>query len=103
MHSTQSVVACSSAKFFCATYPGQARSMTRAPAARAIPTVRSVLPESTTTISSAKATEARQPPMRSSSSWAMTQTAREARTGGHVSGEHRRARSEPGAPPSWIV
>ncbi len=46
------------AKFFCAANPGHARSITVAPKLRAISTVLSVDPESTTTISPAQPTEA---------------------------------------------
>ena len=73
--STQSPVARSSARFFCGPNPGQsAVTVTFAPSSRAISTVRSVLPESTTTISSAKATERSARAMDASSSFAIRMT-----------------------------
>ncbi len=71
--SAQGCAACSSAKFFCSMYPGQPRSITRAPKPFAISTVRSFDPESTTTISSQKRRLSRQAPMFGSSFTQMTQ------------------------------
>src|SRR5882762_8754239 len=72
---THSLPACASARFFCGPKPGQfVVSTTRAPYARAISTVRSLLCESTTTISSAQETEERQRSMFASSFLVMTMT-----------------------------
>ena len=65
--STQSPVACSSAKFFWAAKPGQGRTQTRSVNSRASATVLSVDSPSTTMISSAQATLSRQARRRSSS------------------------------------
>jgi hypothetical protein len=60
MERIQSVESASSARFFCGPKPGQSRaSITRARCASAMPAVASVLPPSTTTISSAKDTAER--------------------------------------------
>ena len=73
--STQRPRASASARFFCAPKPGQSGVIsTRAPSRRAIATVSSVLPLSTTTISPAKATERRQRSSRAASSRVMTTT-----------------------------
>lgn len=66
-HSTQSWRACSTANCFWLRKPSNGRCSTRAPAVCAIATVASVEYESTTTISSQNASEARQSPMRSAS------------------------------------
>ena len=77
MEKTQSRVARSSARFFCGPKPGQSGVWhTRAPIARAIATVSSVLPLSTTTTSSANATDSRQARRRADSLWVMTMTDR---------------------------
>ena len=73
------------AKFFCAPNPSHSCSMTRAPQRRAISTVSSPLPESTTTISAANGTDARQ--------------SRE--LGGGIAGDHTKAQGErPGHAPN---
>ena len=72
-HSTQSFAASPTAKFFCAPNPGQARSITRAPRRRAISTVSSRLPESTTSTSLANVADARQSTIASAASRVMTQ------------------------------
>jgi hypothetical protein len=60
----QSPLQASSARFFCGPKPGQSgASITRAPRPRAIAAVSSLLPWSTTTISSAQATLRRQSAM----------------------------------------
>src|SRR5690606_22359731 len=60
MESTQSLVARSRARFFCGPKPGQSSvTTTLAPILSAMSRVASVLPESTTTISSANATDSR--------------------------------------------
>src|SRR5215213_4857797 len=53
----QSCLACSIANCFCAPKPGHSLLITRAPQVSAISRVASVEPESTTTISSAHATD----------------------------------------------
>ncbi len=78
-HSTQSCSACSTQNAFWLRKPSKARWITRAPAASAMATVASVENESTTTISSQNASEARQSPIRSASLKAMMQADRRGR------------------------
>src|SRR5690606_23958444 len=66
-HSTQSWLACSIANCFWLRKPVNGRCSTRAPSDCAICTVASVDCESTTTISSQNASDARQSPMRPAS------------------------------------
>ncbi len=73
MTSTHSCAAARTANSFCAAYPGQSRSMTRAPSAAARSRVSSVECESTTTTSSHHASERRHSSMRSASLRVMTQ------------------------------
>src|SRR5262245_45700190 len=82
----QSCAACAAAKFFCAPYPGQSLTMRRAPLALASSTVRSVLPQSTTSTSSAHATDARHASILAASSRVITVT----ETGGTVGDYSRR-------------
>jgi cellulase/cellobiase CelA1 len=73
--STQSEVASASARFFWMPKPCQSGlTLTSAPRERAICTVSSVLPESSTTTWSAKLTERRQAAMLWASLWVMTVT-----------------------------
>src|SRR5262245_52745327 len=73
--STQAPRAASSARFFCGPKPGQSVvSMTRAPSSRASSAVPSLLPLSTTMISSAKGTDPRQRRRRCASFLVMTTT-----------------------------
>src|SRR5450432_1066154 len=75
MASTQRPLARSRARCFCAPKPGQsANEKTRAPKRRARSPVSSLLSESTTTHSSANATEARHASMRADSFFVMTMT-----------------------------
>ena len=60
------------AKLRCGPKPSQSWCTTRAPCARAIATVSSVLPLSTTTFSAANGTLSRQRAMLAASSWVMT-------------------------------
>src|SRR4051794_20268555 len=70
----QSCAARSAARFFCWGKPGQPSTKTRAPARRAMSAVASVLPASTTTISSAHATEASAASSRAASFFVMMVT-----------------------------
>src|SRR5690606_38359435 len=78
-HSTQSWLACSTQNAFWLRKPSNARWITRAPAASATAAVASAENESTTTISSQNASEARQSPIRSASLKAMMQADRRGR------------------------